>query len=325
MNHARGDDRAPAGDWPARAFLQDLLYRLVAGGREAAKAGRVADYIPALSRADPGAVGAAVVDAAGAIVEAGESRIRFSLQSVSKALALPYVIDTVGEDAVFSRVGREPTGDPFNSIIRLEASSLGKPFNPMINAGAIVVTGLMPGRTGREKADGFQAFAAPLLGLACLEADEEVRSSEAATANRNRSIAWFLKELGLIDGPVEETLDAYFLQCAALVDAASLARFAACLALDGLEAGSGRRLMSRRAARVTKALMMSCGLYDGSGSFCVEAGMPAKSGVGGGIAAAARGRCGIGTWGPSLDAQGNSLAGSHIVRSLSEALDLFGI
>jgi len=312
-------------DGDASIALAGLLDSLVARGREAAGGGRVADYIPALARVDGRRVGAALVDASGAMLESGDSRVAFTLQSVSKAIALPYVIDTVGEDAVFSRVGREPTGDPFNSIIRLEASSLRKPYNPMINAGAIVVTGLMPGRTGAEKVGGFRAWAATLLGLDELAEDSEVGSSEAATANRNRSIAWFLKELGLLDAPVDETLDAYFRQCATLVDAASLARFASILAFDGIEIASGRRMMTARAARVTKALMMSCGLYDGSGSFCVEAGIPAKSGVGGGIAAAAKGRYGIATYGPALDAHGNSVAGTLIIRGLSEALDLFEV
>lgn len=305
--------------------LHALLDSLVDKARAASAEGRVADYIPALARADGRKVGAAVVDAEGRLVESGDSRAAFTLQSVSKALALPYVIDSVGEDAVFSRVGREPTGDPFNSIIRLEASSLRKPYNPMINAGAIVVTALMPGATGEEKAAGFRAWAAPLLGAEELRVEEEVRRSEAATANRNRSIAWFLRELGLLDAGVEETLDAYFSQCATLVDASALARYAALLAFDGIEPGTGIRRMSRRAARITKALMMSCGLYDGSGSFCVEAGIPAKSGVGGGIAAAAKGRCGIATYGPALDGHGNSIAGTLIIRGLSEALDLFCI
>lgn len=307
------------------ALSAGLLDGLVARGREAASGGRVADYIPALARVERGRAGAALVDADGRLLESGDSRVAFTLQSVSKAMALPYVIDKVGEDAVFSRVGREPTGDPFNSIIRLEASSLRKPYNPMINAGAIVVTSLMPGTTGAEKVEGFRAWAAPLLGREELAEDTEVSASEAATANRNRSIAWFLRELGLLDSQVDTTLDAYFRQCATLVDAVSLARFAAILAFDGIDTASGRRMMTTRAARVTKALMMSCGLYDGSGSFCVEAGIPAKSGVGGGIAAAAKGRYGIATYGPALDAHGNSIAGILVIRGLSESLDLYCI
>lgn len=299
----------------------------MAEARAVAREGRVADYIPALARADPGAVGAAVTLVDGRTWEAGDSRAKFSLQSVSKALALAYVIDARGEEAVFSRVGKEPTGDPFNSIIRLEASSLKKPYNPMINAGAIVVSSLMPGGTGAERAAGFRDYAARLLGCAELSCDDEVYRSESATANKNRSIAWFLKELGLIEGSVDEALDGYFRQCSTLVDALALSRFGACLALDGLPSGGGGRgrVMSLRAARVAKGLMASCGLYDGSGAFSVEAGIPAKSGVGGGIVASARKRLGIGTYGPALDARGNSAAGLHIIEALSAELDLFAL
>jgi len=308
---------------PSPSAVQALLEDLVASARPLARAGKPADYIPALASAEPGAVGAAVVLADASLVAAGESSSPFSLQSVSKALALPYVMDTRGEDAVFSRVGKEPTGDPFNSIIRLEASRLKRPYNPMINAGALVVTSLMPGRSGEEKLGGFAAYAAGLLGKDTLGTDAAVRDSEAATANRNRSIAWFLRDLGLLDAEVELTLEAYFGQCALLVDARALAHFGAVLALDGLEPGSGKRLMSTRASRVTKGLMMSCGLYDGSGAFCVEAGLPGKSGVGGGIVASARNTLGIGTYGPALDDRGNSIAGTHIICGLSRSLDLF--
>jgi glutaminase len=305
--------------------LQELLERLVAGAREAARAGRVADYIPALGRARPDAIGAALTLVDGSRFEAGDSREFFTLQSVSKALALPYVMDARGEEAVFSRVGKEPTGDPFNSIIRLEASRLKKPYNPMINAGAIVVSSLMPGSTGEERAAGFRAFAARVLGLERCEADEEVYRSESATANRNRSIAWFLKDLGLIDGGVDEALDGYFRQCSTLVNARALSRFGAVLALDGLEPGGGERLLSVRAARVTKGLMASCGLYDGSGAFGAEAGIAAKSGVGGGILASSHKRLGIGVFGPALDLRGNSVAGLRIIEGLSEELDLFAL
>lgn len=310
-------------DLPSPAALEALLENLVASARLLAPGGRPADYIPALAAADPGAVGAALMLPDSSLVEAGDSRVPFSLQSVSKALALPYVMDCRGEDSVFSRVGKEPTGDPFNSIIRLEASRLMRPYNPMINAGALVITSLMPGDNAREKLEGFSCYCAGLLGRDSLEPDAQVRDSEAATANRNRSIAWFLRDLGLLDAEVEVTLDAYFGQCALLVDAAALAHYGAVLALDGLEPGGGKRLMSKRAARVTKALMLSCGLYDGSGEFCVAAGLPAKSGVGGGILATARDLLGIGSFGPALDERGNSVAGIHIIAGLSEGLGLF--
>jgi len=183
----------------------------------------------------------------------------------------------------------------------------------------------MSGSTGTERAAGFREFAARVLGVDGCEADGEVYRSESATANKNRSIAWFLKDLGLIDGGVDEALDGYFRQCSTLVNARALSHYGAVLALDGLAPGDGERLMSVRAARVTKGLMASCGLYDGSGAFGAEAGIAAKSGVGGGILATSHKRLGIGTFGPALDPRGNSVAGLHIVESLSGELDLFAL
>jgi len=310
--------------------MKALLETLVAGAREAAEAGRPASYIPALASADPRAVGLAIAFADGSMEEAGDSRAPFTLQSVSKALALCYVLETRGEEAVFSRVGKEPTGDPFNSIIRLETSSRKKPFNPMINAGAIVVTSLMPGESGEEKIGLFSAFAARALGSGLPRMDEGVYRSEAETASRNRAIAWFLEELKLLDTPVDIALDAYFRQCAILVDAVSLARFGCCLARDGLLPGGDERVFSAKAARLTKSLMLGCGLYDGSGEFCAAAGIPAKSGVGGGIVACARNAAapmgqalGIGAYGPALDERGNSIAAQLMIQDLSDRLDLF--
>jgi glutaminase len=306
-----------------RGAVSALLDRLVAEGRAAAASGRPADYIPALAAADPLAVGAALCLGSGEILESGESRRRFTIQSVSKVLALAYVLETRGEEAVFSRVGKEPTGDPFNSIIRLETSDTRKPYNPLINAGAIVVSGLEPGSSGAERCAGLAAFVREAIGGRTPAIDEEVYRSESGTASRNRAIAWFLDNLGLLGGGVDEVLDAYFRQCAILLDATELARVGALFALDGLVPGSGCRLVSVRHARIVKGLMITCGLYDGSGEFCSAAGLPAKSGVGGGILASALGRMGIGAYGPALDERGNSLAGIRILTRLSEELGLF--
>ncbi|HUX39057.1 MAG TPA: glutaminase A [Rectinemataceae bacterium] len=308
--------------------MQDLLDRLVAEARKLTASGRPATYIPALAGVNPSLVGIAVADGEGRLVEAGDSRRPFSIQSVSKALSLALVLETRGEEAVFTRVGREPTGDPFNSIIRLETSRLGKPFNPLINAGAIVVSSLLPGKTADERIQGLLSFIGKALdggdggNSAPVEVDRGVALSESETGFRNRSIAWFLKERGLIEGDVDEALATYFSQCAIRMDAASLARIGAAFAFDGLLPG-GSRLMAPRHARIVKSLMMTCGLYDGSGDFGVEAGLPAKSGVGGGILAAAKARFGIATFGPALDERGNSLAGISMLTSLSRELDLF--
>ena len=305
--------------------MQTLLERLVAEGKSLAARGRPASYIPALGKADPGLVGLAVADGEGRLLEAGDSRARFTIQSVSKAFALAFALEARGEEAVFSRVGKEPSGDPFNSIIRLETSDRRKPFNPMINAGAIVVASLLPGEGPEEKAEGLLSFVGRAVGRPGVGIDEGAYASEAETASRNRSIGWFLKELGLIDGEVDACLDAYFRQCAILLDATDLARAGALLAFDGVAPWSGERILSVRSARTVKSLMATCGLYDGSGEFGVDAGIPAKSGVGGGIMAAAKRRLGVGTFGPALDARGNSVAGLHMLRRLSEELDLFSL
>ncbi|HTX73518.1 MAG TPA: glutaminase A [Rectinemataceae bacterium] len=318
--------------------MQTFLDELISKARERSDGYAAASYIPALAAAPADAVGVALTDAEGSLVEAGDSRLSFTLQSVSKALALCYVLETRGEDAVFSRVGKEPTGDPFNSIIRLETSSRGRPFNPMINAGAIVVTSLMPGASSEERMAGFGDFASRVTASTDLRIDEEVFRSEAMTASRNRSIAWFLDELGLLDAPVDTALECYFRQCALRVDAARLSHFGACLALDGKLPGGAGTAFSMRTARLVKGLMLTCGLYDGSGEFCAAAGIPAKSGVGGGIVASAkaatsplrigerafRAPLGIAAYGPALDERGNSVAALFLLRRLSEEWGLCG-
>lgn len=302
--------------------LTRALTRAYEASLPAAAGGRVATYIPALATADPTALGLAITTYEGQTVQVGKAERRFSMQSISKVYALAYVMAELGEEAVFSRVGKEPTGDPFNSIIRLETSARRKPFNPFINAGAIVISDLMPGTTPADKAAGFRSFVGSLIGRPDVGQDEGVYTSEKASAARNRAIAWFLKELGLISGEVEDTLDTYFRQCATLVDALDLSRAGACLALDGTHPLSGARVLPENCAHTVKSLMATCGLYDGSGEFAVAVGIPAKSGVGGGIMASVRDRMGIGVYGPALDEHGNSAAGLAALGILSRELDL---
>jgi glutaminase len=302
--------------------MKHILDHIYEAALPTAATGSVASYIPALAKADPSLLGLAVVTAEGEIFASGAADVRFTMQSISKVLALAYVLTECGEEAVFSRVGQEPTGDPFNSIIRLETSAGRKPFNPFINAGAIVVSGLMPGSTPEDKGSRFRTFVGHLISRNDVARDEEVYISEKATAARNRSIAWFLKELDILPGEVEETLDVYFRQCAVSVDALDLARIGAILCTDGVDPTTGNRLLAPRTTRVIKSLMVTCGLYDGSGEFAVDVGIPAKSGVGGGIMATVRDRMGIGVYGPALDRHGNSCAGLEALQRLSDELDL---
>ncbi|MGC4120571.1 MAG: glutaminase A [Myxococcales bacterium] len=303
------------------AISDDLLASVIEEVRPLLAAGKVADYIPALAEADGASIGVALTTAQGEHCS-GDARVRFTVQSVSKVLSLAYVLAEVGEEAVFGRVGKEPTGDPFNSIIRLETSSLGKPFNPMINAGAIVVAGLLPGASPEDRVQQLCRFVGEIVGRNDVAVDERVFQSERGTAARNRSIAWFLEDLGLLELPVDEALDTYFRQCSILLDAVELARVGAFLANDGLSPTSGKRLIAPRAARIVRSLMMTCGLYTGSGAFGIDAGVPAKSGVGGGIVAAVRNRMGIAVYGPALDPNGNSIAGVETITRLCQKLDL---
>jgi len=311
---------------PARRIIlehmQVILDQIHAQAAPCTAQGKLAAYIPALTNADANALGLAIATKDGQLLTAGQATSQFTVQSISKVLALAYTLSTLGEDTVFSRVGKEPTGDPFNSIIRLETSARRKPFNPFINAGAIVVSGMMPGATTTERVERFCRFLADLIGKDCVIIDAEVYQSEKASAARNRAIAWFLKELQLIDGDVEDTLDVYFRQCAVLFDATDLAKVGLMLALDGWDPLQNRQVLLPHQARIIKSLMITCGLYDGSGEFAVDVGIPAKSGVGGGILATVRDRMGIGVYGPALDDRGNSTAGLEALRRLSNALDL---
>ncbi len=284
--------------------------------------GQVARYIPALSRVSPARLGVAIALENGGLIEAGESRARFTIQSISKVLALAYAIEYLGEEAVFERVGTEPTGDPFNSIIRLETSEKRRPFNPMINAGAIVIAGLLPGQGPEERVERLCHFVGQIVGREDVALDEEVYRSEKSTGARNRSIAWFLNELGLVGEDVEGVLDGYFRQCSISLDAVDLARVGAMLAKDGLSTVSGERLVGAHTARIVKSYMMTCGLYTGTGKFGIRVGLPAKSGVGGGLIAAVRNRMGIATYGPALDLDGNSVGGIEVMARLAQRYEL---
>lgn len=303
---------------------QELLESIYKKAAPETKASTVAQYIPELAKANPDDFGIALYDATGTLYACGASSQKFTIQSISKAFALLVTLETVGPDKIFSLVGKEPTGDPFNSIIRLETSSHRKPFNPFINAGAIVISSMLPGDTPEDRVTVLRTFLATLLDkqLEEITYNNAVFLSEKATGARNRAIAWFLKELKLIDGAVDDALDTYFMQCSIMLSAEELAKIGLILAFDGIHPVSKQRFFSENSAHICKSLMITCGLYDGSGEFAVQTGIPAKSGVGGGIIGAVRDRMGIGTFGPALDIHGNSAAGLAALRLLSEALDL---
>jgi glutaminase len=277
--------------------------------------GALASYIPELTRADPEALGVALVSTRGAVHEAGDTETEFTIQSVSKPFVFALALEQSGLAELIRHVGLEPSGEPFNAI-SLEAAS-GRPLNPMINAGAIVTSSLIAGDTAEEKFAtihaGLNAFAARELDL-----DEAVFESEHATGDRNRALAYLTQAAGTLGSSAEVATGAYFRQCSLAVTARDLAVMAATLAAGGRNPVSGERVIGEDVARWTNAVMTSCGMYDESGDWLVRVGLPAKSGVGGGIVAVQPDQYGIGTFSPRLDERGNSVRGVAMLQALSE-------
>jgi glutaminase len=284
--------------------------------------GNVASYIPELFKADSQALGVCITNLDGEEFFAGDYKMKFTIQSISKVITLMIAIIDNGVDYVFSKIGMEPTEGAFNSIISLESNNNQKPLNPMINSGAIAVVSLILGNTAEEKFDKILNFTRKITGNPDININESVYSSEKATGDRNRSLAYFMKSTGVIEGDVGEILDVYFRQCSMEVNCRDIARIGAMLANSGVVVSNNERVISREAARIIKTIMVTCGMYDGSGNFAVNIGIPAKSGVGGGIMAAVPRRMGIGVIGPSLDEKGNSIGGIKVLEELSKQLDL---
>lgn len=296
---------------------KDYLDQLVRSCRSEASKGRVATYIPQLAGADPEALGVCIRTSEGLLC-AGDSGVKFTIQSVSKPLVLLLALMDRGQETVFSKVGKEPSGDPFNSIIRLETYKKQKPYNPMINAGAIAIAALINGDTVENRIARILAFVRKLAHNPTITMNSQVFESEKETGHRNRSIAYFLKEIGNIEGNPYDVLDLYFSQCSIEMTCQDLANIAMVLALDGKSYETGQQLAPREHVRIAKAYMMTCGMYDGSGEFAIEVGLPAKSGVGGGIMVTSQGKLGIGVYSPALNKKGNPVAGLKLLKTLSE-------
>ncbi|MGG7058396.1 glutaminase A [Clostridium nigeriense] len=300
----------------------NLLNTLVEKNREYGKEGKLASYIPALLEANPNDLGIYLVDSRGKEYYSGEYDKKFTMQSISKIVTLILAIRDNGRYNVFKKVDVEPTGMGFNSIVNLEASDTGKPYNPMINAGAIVTTSLIDGKDVEERFEKILDFMKAVTNNDKITVNESVYLSEKETGNRNRALAYFMKSTGALEGDVEEILDLYFKQCSIELTARDLARFGAVLANDGVIPWTNEKIIPKEVCRIVKTIMVTCGMYDASGEFAVNVGIPAKSGVGGGIIATVPRKYGIGIYGPALDDRGNSIAGINLIKDLSQELDL---
>lgn len=277
--------------------------------------GKVADYIPELAKVSPDQFGIAAVTVDGTMFVAGDANTSFSIQSISKVFMLTLALGKVGE-GLWKRVGREPSGSAFNSIIQLEHES-GIPRNPFINAGAIAVADVvLAGHQPKEAIGELLRFVRYIADDEAITIDNKVAASETATGYRNFALANFMRSFGNLHHPVEQVLGVYFHQCALSMDCRQLARAGLYLANRGINPFSGHSVVSPKRARRINALMLTCGHYDGSGDFAYHVGLPGKSGVGGGILAIAPGHAAIAVWSPGLNKVGNSALGSA-------ALELF--
>ena len=268
--------------------------------------GRVADYIPALAEVDPRQFGIAVAALDGSEYRCGDAQVCFSIQSISKVFTLAMVIQRLGDD-IWKSVGREPSGNPFNSLVQLEHEH-GIPRNPFINAGALVVTDRLISLYSHPK-DAVLEFVRSLCGNDDIYYNKEIARSERLNADRNMALAYFMKSFGNIVNDVDTLLDVYCHQCAISMSCVDLARAFLFLSNRGVNPSDGTRILTVSQAKRLGALMLTCGFYDESGDFAFRVGLPGKSGVGGGIAAYIPGNLAITVWSPELNRHGNSLIG----------------
>ncbi|GAA0410737.1 glutaminase [Cocleimonas flava] len=297
--------------------LQTILDEITLAVTALPAEGEVACYIPQLAEVDPDQFGIAVALADGQIFHAGDAQTLFSIQSISKVFTTTIALRKFGDD-IWKRVGREPSGDPFNSIVQLEMEC-GKPRNPFINAGAITIADtIMEGRTPDELMEEILQFIREIAHDDSIQIDKKVAESELKTGDRNASLAHFMASFGLFENAVDDVLWAYFNHCSITMTCEQLAKAALFLVSDGLDKSCGVNVVSEKRARRINSLMMMCGHYDGSGEFAFRVGLPGKSGVGGGIMAVVPGKASIAVWSPRLDKVGNSYLGTLALEMLTQ-------
>ena len=304
----------PAALAPVEDYLTELHDRV-----SALTGGKPADYIPELGKVDPSLFGIAIATTDGEVYGVGDTQHPFTIQSVSKPFMYGYALNRYGREAVLKHVGVEPTGEAFNSIVLDEVAN--RPFNPMVNAGAIAVAELMDGASQEQRTANMLALFGDLAGRP-LGIDEVVFRSEEATGHRNRAIAYMMLNTGMIKRDPNDVLDLYFRQCSVNVTTRDLAIMAATLANDGTNPITGKKVFQAEYVRDVLSVMNSCGMYDYAGEWAYEVGMPAKSGVSGCIIAVIPGQIGIGVFAPPIDSHGNSLRGIRVCQEISKEFEL---
>ncbi len=302
--------------------MDRLLEKVVSDCRCFTTQGHVATYIPELAHVDPDQLGIYVVSNSAEDAHAGDAFALFTMQSIVKPVILLLALMDSGIDRVRELVGVEATGKPFDAINYSDQALTEAHINPMINTGAIALLTLIHGENYEIRLNRLLELTRKLAGNPNLRVDEAVYHSEKETGNKNRALAYMLKAYGMITDPVEDILDCYFKACSILVDCRDLARIAHVFANHGASCSTGQQLFPAEYARYVNATLATCGMYDGSGGFALDVGVPAKSGVGGGIMAVIPRRMGVGVFSPAIDRHGNSVAGVRTLAHLSKMLDL---
>ncbi len=301
--------------------MDRLLTEILDECRIYTKDGSVASYIPELKNANPENLGICVIAEEDTFYCAGDYKIEFTMQSIAKPIILLLALMDKGEEEVRKLVGVEATGKPFDAFNYSDQALKRDHINPMINAGAIALCTLINGDTYKEKFSRLLNLIRKIAGNPHLTVDEDVYISEKSTGSKNRALAYMLKAYGMISDNIEDILDCYFRACSVKIDSFNLAKIAYVFANKG-KSLTGEYIFDRNYSRYINAVLMTCGMYDGSGEFALNVGVPAKSGVGGGIMAIVPGRMGIGIYSPALDNRGNSCAGIKVLEKLSKELEL---
>jgi glutaminase A len=303
--------------------IRDVLQRAYEYGIQYVDKGVVANYIPELAKEDKTKAGAALIDKNGSLYDVGTSQHKFSIQSIVKIIIYLCVLEHYDFDYIQKFIGVKPSAKPFNSIIALELSEKNIPVNPFINAGAIVGTSLLYEKYGNNTFEMILNRTRDIIGNDKIDYSRSVFNSESSSAFANRALTYMLLNGKIIPSNVnvDDLLNVYFKSCSILADVRDLAQLGFILSRDGKD-GENKQRLSGEHARILRTLMVTCGTYDYSGEFAIKIGLPAKSGVGGGIVTASKAGYGIGVYCPGLDSHGNSYVGTRILEFLSRELNL---